>query len=92
MMPPSFTVRVYVSRTDLPFNTSEARAQYCACAPDCCSKLPLGFDLDQSIAQRCAITLATAMTPEPPLSWLGLAQGCYRSSPLALARLHSFTS
>jgi len=37
----------------------------------------VGFDLDQPIARQCAITLTTAMTPEPPLSWLGLAQGCY---------------
>jgi len=44
------TVRVYVPRTaPIIFRTtsSVACAWSCACLPDCCSEVPLGFDLDQ---------------------------------------------
>jgi hypothetical protein len=53
--------------------TSDACAQSCAVSPDCCSEVPLIFDLDQPTGQLGGSTFGLAMTVVTPLSWLDRA-------------------
>ena len=59
----------------------------CSGPPICCSVVPVDIDLDQPTAQLCVITVATAMAPEPPLSWLVRAIAVLRQLLPAQARL-----